>query len=125
MEGQTNDLRIVNPQRCGDVAFACWFSFEPNTLLRQLTGMVEEELVISPELGHVPEAEWSPLFGCAHVCVCVALRFQEIVSYSVRRGHGGCSPSRANKATVLGWKRYWTQYFVPATSLIVVTLKHC
>ena len=70
MEGQTNDLRIVNPQRCGDVAFACWFSFEPNTLLRQLTGMVEEELVISPELGHVPEAEWSPLFGCAHVCVC-------------------------------------------------------
>ena len=31
-----------------------------------------------------------------------------------RRGHGGRSPSRANKAMVFGWKRYWKQYLVPA-----------
>ena len=47
------------------------------------------------------------------VCVCT-LRFQEFVSYSVRRGHGGRSPGRADKAMVFGWKRSWTQYLVPA-----------
>ena len=69
----------------------------------------------------------SNLLKC--VCVCVStpvskdttlaisipMTFQTLYS---SRGHGGRSPSRANKAMVFGWKRYWTQYLVPAILIL-------
>ena len=64
-----------------------------------------------------------------HRCVCVStpvskdttlaisipMTFQTLYS---SRGHGGRSPSRANKAMVFGWKRYWTQYLAPAILIL-------
>ena len=67
------------------------------------------------------------MMALAHVCcvcVCVSTPVSKAFTHCKLiqnhsnsfkgRGHGGRSPSRANKAMVFGWKRYWTQYLVPA-----------
>ena len=64
------------------------------------------------------------LFVCVLVCLCVSMPVSKAFTHCKLiqnhsnsfkgRGHGGRSPSRANKAMVFGWKRYWTQYLVPA-----------
>ena len=47
------------------------------------------------------------------LAISIPMTFQTLYS---SRGHGGRSPSRANKAMVFGRMRYWTQYLVPAST---------
>ena len=53
----------------------------------------------------------TPVSKDTTLAISIPMTFQTLYS---SRGHGGRSPSRANKAMVFGWKRYWTQYLVPA-----------